>query len=176
MDVTLFLPGVKPGATIIAEAIGGKGGGGKTVEMVVRAEGQKKSHPPANGGAGGAAGLGGRGRQSGVVHAFVVLGQADMSKAEEFIKSVTINANIAAGAGGAPGTPGAGGPGGDESGWCIGMGCAAGFGGPGAVAQPGPSGDGPVQGNISQKWVSVEAMELTAYQAYVAQLWKQLGN
>ena len=25
-------------------------------------------------------------------------------------------------------------------------------------------------------WVSVEAMELTAYQAYVAQLWKQLGG
>jgi hypothetical protein len=104
-----MLPGVKPGATIIAEAIGGKGGRGQDGGNGGAGGAPNKVHPAANGGSGGAAGPGGRGGDAGVVHAFIVLAQADMSKADEFIKSVTLNANVAPGSGGAPGDPGGGG-------------------------------------------------------------------
>lgn len=177
VDVTLYLPGVKPGAEMVVESIGGTGGRGQDGGHGGQGGGSNRVHPAANGGPGGSAGSGGRGGDAGNVHVFLVLAPADLSKKEEFIKSVKLTANIAAGRGGDPGGIGAGGTAGDNSDqFCIGAGCGQGAGSPGAQAQPGPPGDGPTAGQITQKWVSVEAMDLTSYQSYVAQLWNQLSN
>ncbi len=151
VDVTLYLPGLKPGATIVMETIGGRGGRGQDGGHGGQGGGSARLHPAATGGPGGPAGPGGRGGDAGKISVFLVVAPADVSKKDEIVKTINFRPSYGAGTGGEPGEPGGGGTKGDTSDhFCIGAGCGAEDGKPGAIAHPGPPGAGPQQGEVNR--------------------------
>lgn len=177
MDVTLYLPAIRPGSTVTIEAIGGNGGRGEDGGAGGRGGGSSKFHTASRGGPGGSAGAGGAGGDSGKISVFIVVAPAEVSKKDEIIKAVTFRPSYGAGEGGPPGDPGPGGTKGDSGDhFCIGAGCGSDTGAPGATAQPGPAGAGPRKGEQNPGWAVIDIMDLATYQQYVAQIWTTLGR
>jgi hypothetical protein len=177
IDVTLYLPGLRAGATIAVETIGGRGGRGQNGGYGGQGGGSARLHPAADGGAGGAAGSGGPGGDAGKISVFIVVAPAEVSKKDEIIKTINFQPSYAAGAGGEPGIPGAGGANGDSrEHFCVGSGCGAQGGRPGSVGHVGAQGAGPSQGDVTPHWASIDVMDLTTYQQYVTQVWAKLSN
>lgn len=177
MDVTLYLPGLRSGAQLEIETIGGRGGRGQDGGNGGRGGNSSKLHTASRGGPGGRAGNGGDGGDAGKISVFLIVAPADMSKKDTLIKSVQFRPSYAAGAGGAPGDFGGGGPAGDTSGqFCIGSGCNANDGRPGPTGNPGSAGAGPRQGEVNPTWAVIDLMDLPTYQAYIAQTWASLSG
>lgn len=167
LDVTLYLPLVKPGALVAIASIGGPGGAGQGGGRGGKGGKGSITHDCKNGGNGGNGGAGGRGGNAGKVAIYLVVADVGSEAAASLKKGFQVRANTARGVVGRPGAAGTGGAPGDRGG--NPNVCDARPGYAGKAGPVGAEGQGPSAAEDAQyrSWVVVDLMSAADYAAYL---------